>query len=272
MSKLLNLLKITTFAVTEAEFATVGDFWKNQVFFYKRERLYYVTDGEADIILKEKTIHLQKGRLYLIPSHSVLTGKCNNFLSHHFIHFQFDESVYNFFYAIKLKTEVEAGEFDEKYFEILEKYMLQQAKGPLPPQAQLEINGIMQILISKFVPNITLDDDMIQMLDIVSYIDGNLERNITVEELADVAALNKVYFSNKFTKHMGISPSQFIINRRLEKAMDMIKYSDLNLKEISFKVGFESNMYFSRIFKKKIGMTPSEFRLKGANMSQKKKN
>ena len=82
MSRLLNFLKNTAFSVTEAEFATVGDFWKNQVFFYKRERLYYVTDGEADIILKEKTIHLQKGRLYLIPSHSVLTGKCKDFLSH----------------------------------------------------------------------------------------------------------------------------------------------------------------------------------------------
>lgn len=267
MSRLLNFLKNTAFSVTEAEFATVGDFWKNQVFFYKRERLYYVTDGEADIILKEKTIHLQKGRLYLIPSHSVLTGKCKDFLSHHFIHFQFDESVYNFFYAVKLKSEVEADEFDEHYFKVLEKYMLEQAKAPLTPQADLEINGIMQILISKFLPNITLNDDMIQMLDIVSYIDKNLDRNITVEELANVAALNKVYFSNKFTKHMGVSPSQFIINRRLEKAMDMIKYSDLNLKEISFKVGFENNMYFSRIFKKKIGMTPSEFRLKGAKSS-----
>ena len=269
MSRLLTILKNTAFSVTEAEFATVGNFWKNQVFFYKRDRLYYVTDGEADIILKEKTIHLQKGHLYLIPSHSVLTGKCNDFLSHHFIHFQFDEYAYNLFYAVRPKTEVEADEFDEHYFRLLEHNMLEKAKGPLSAQAELEINGIMQILISKFLPSDTLDDDIIQFLDIIAYIDANLHRSITVEELANKAALNKVYFSNIFSKHIGISPSQFIINRRLEKAMDIMRHSDSSLKEIAFKVGFDNAMYFPRIFKKKIGMTPSKFKAKSSGNNQK---
>ena len=114
MGRLLDILKNTTINVTEAEFATVGDFWKNQVFYYKRDRLYYVTDGNADIILKEKTIHLQQGRLYLIPSHSVVDGNCRQFLSHHFVHFQFDDYAYNLFYSLSPKTEVEADELDRK--------------------------------------------------------------------------------------------------------------------------------------------------------------
>ncbi len=262
MGRLLDILKNTTINVTEAEFATVGDFWKNQVFYYKRDRLYYVTDGNADIILKEKTIHLQQGRLYLIPSHSVVDGNCRQFLSHHFVHFQFDDYAYNLFYSLSPKTEVEADEFDEHYFKLLEKYMLEKAQKPLSAQTELEINGIMQILISKFLPDSVFNDDMLLFVDIISYIDEHIGKPITVAELADRAALNKVYFSNIFTKHIGISPSQFVINRKLEKAMDLIRHSDGNMKEIAFKTGFESAMYFSRIFKKKIGMTPSEFKEK----------
>ena len=112
------------------------------------------------------------------------------------------------------------------------------------------------------MPDTAFNDDMLQFVDIISYIDENIDKQITVAELADRAALNKVYFSNIFTKHIGISPSQFVINRKLEKAMDLIRHSDGNMKEIAFKTGFESAMYFSRIFKKKIGMTPSEFKEK----------
>ena len=60
MGRLLDILKNTTINVTEAEFATVGDFWKDQVFYYKRDRLYYVTNGGADIILKEKPVLVVK--------------------------------------------------------------------------------------------------------------------------------------------------------------------------------------------------------------------
>lgn len=175
MGRLLDILKNTTINVTEAEFATVGDFWKNQVFYYKRDRLYYVTDGNADIILKEKTIHLQQGRLYLIPSHSVVDGNCRQFLSHHFVHFQFDDYAYNLFYSLSPKTEVEADEFDEHYFKLLEKYMLEKAQKPLSAQTELEINGIMQILISKFLPDSAFNDDMLLFVDIISYIDEHIQ-------------------------------------------------------------------------------------------------
>ena len=61
---------------------------------------------------------------------------------------------------------------------------------------------------------------------------------------------------------MGISPSQFVINRRLEMAMELIKFSNYSLKEIAYKSGFQNKLYFSRNFKKKIGMTPTEFKNK----------
>lgn len=272
MNQIFNLINNAVLPVTEGEHVTVGSFWKNQVFFYKHERLYYVTDGDAEIYLKDKTLHLKKGYLYFIPSHSVITGKCENFFSHHFIHFRFDDAASNIFYALHLENEVKASEIDEYYFKVIEKYIAEKngdttaltdkAQKSYGLKSELEANAVMQILISRFLPDADPDDSLIQFLDVIEYIDKNIEKEITVEELAGLYSLNKIYFSNKFAKHMGVSPSQFIINRRLEKAMELIKTSNLSLKEISYKCGFQNNLYFSRLFKKKIGMSPSEFKIK----------
>lgn len=263
MSQIFSLINTATFPVTEGEFVTVGSFWKNQVFFYKYERLYYVTDGDAEIYLKDKSIRLKPGYMYFIPSHSVITGKCEEYFSHHFIHFRFERSASNVFYALNLKNEVKAGEADEYFFKRIESYIKSRNEGHGNDLAgELEVSGIMKILISRFLPDIYPDDSIVTFLDIIEYIDKNIERDISVEELADICSLNKIYFSNKFARHMGISPSQFVINRRLEKAMELIKFSNYSLKEIAYKSGFQNNLYFSRIFKKKIGMTPTEFKNK----------
>lgn len=272
MNQIFNLINNAVLPVTEGEHVTVGSFWENQVFFYKHERLYYVSDGDAEIYLKDKTLHLKKGYLYFIPSHSVITGKCENFFSHHFIHFRFDDAASNIFYALHLENEVKASEIDEYYFKVIERYIAEKngdttaltdkSQKSYGLKSELEANAVMQILISRFLPDADPDDSLIQFLDVIEYIDKNIEKEITVEELAGLYSLNKIYFSNKFAKHMGVSPSQFIINRRLEKAMELIKTSNLSLKEISYKCGFQNNLYFSRLFKKKIGMSPSEFKIK----------
>ncbi|MDY2880515.1 MAG: AraC family transcriptional regulator [Candidatus Borkfalkiaceae bacterium] len=263
MSQIFNLINSATFPVTEGDFVTIGSIWKNVVFFYKYERLYYITDGDAEIFLKDKSIRLKPGYMYFIPSHSVITGNCEESFSHHFIHFRFERSASNVFHALALKNEVKAGEADEYFFKRIERYISEKENGHGNDlQTELEINGIMKILISRFLPDIYPDDSIVPFLDVIEYIDKNIEREITVEELADLCSLNKIYFSNKFAKHMGISPSQFVINRRLEKAMELIKFSNLSMKEIAYKCGFQNNLYFSRIFRKKIGMTPTEFKNK----------
>ena len=109
------------------------------------------------------------------------------------------------------------------FFKRIESYVKSRNEGHGNDLAgELEVSGIMKILISRFLPDIYPDDSIVPFLDIIEYIDKNIERDISVEELADICSLNKIYFSNKFARHMGISPSQFVINRRLEKAMELI--------------------------------------------------
>lgn len=63
-----------------------------------------------------------------------------------------------------------------------------------------------------------------------------------------------------FKTHTGLSPNQYQLNLRLEKAKELLLHTSLSVNEIAYQTGFESVFYMSRIFKKKIGMAPRSFR------------
>ena len=74
------------------------------------------------------------------------------------------------------------------------------------------------------------------------------------------------YLSNLFSSVEAVTIEQFWINQRIEKAKELLLYDELNLTEISHRLGYSSLAHLSRQFKKVTGLTPSHFkRLKDAN-------
>lgn len=94
-----------------------------------------------------------------------------------------------------------------------------------------------------------------------NYIDANFaDDSLSVSFLAQKADISETYFRNLFKQQYNLSPSQYIITVRLQKAKSLMKYSFLTLEECALQSGFSSLQYFCRIFKKFTGMTPSEYR------------
>ncbi len=74
------------------------------------------------------------------------------------------------------------------------------------------------------------------------------------------------YLSNLFSSVEAVTIEQFLINQRIEKAKELLLYDELNLTEISHRLGYSSLAHLSRQFKKVTGLTPSHFkRLKDAH-------
>ena len=92
------------------------------------------------------------------------------------------------------------------------------------------------------------------------YIDENYGENITLESLADYMKMNKYYMAHEFKKEMGISPINYLIERRIRECKSLLTTTSLSISEISETVGFSSQSYFSQIFKKATGMTPKKSR------------
>jgi AraC family transcriptional regulator len=94
----------------------------------------------------------------------------------------------------------------------------------------------------------------------LDHISSNLDREITLAQLAQVAGVSVFHFARTFTRTMGVSPSRYVSRMRLEKAMADIAAGKLSLAEIAFKAGFSSQASFTRAFYRATGLTPGEYR------------
>jgi AraC-like DNA-binding protein len=92
------------------------------------------------------------------------------------------------------------------------------------------------------------------------YFRDNLNTNVNIEQLASELNVGYSYFRQMFRKYTGISPTQYHLSLRIQKAKDLLISTDYSFKEIAIDLGFESYFYFSRIFKDKTGKSPMEFR------------
>jgi AraC family transcriptional regulator len=94
----------------------------------------------------------------------------------------------------------------------------------------------------------------------LDYVSANLDKEITLAELAQVAGVSVFHFARTFTRTMGVSPGRYVSRMRLEEAMADIAAGKLSLAEIAFKAGFSSQASFTRAFYRATGLTPGEYR------------
>lgn len=94
----------------------------------------------------------------------------------------------------------------------------------------------------------------------VSYINNNYEREISLKDIAQYVFLSTSYFTRAFKEEMGISPINYLLKTRIERAKELIKGSNLKISDIALSVGFSNQQRFNDIFKKYVKMTPLQFR------------
>jgi AraC-like DNA-binding protein len=88
-------------------------------------------------------------------------------------------------------------------------------------------------------------------------IDAEFRKKIDLVFLSDQVMLSKDYLRHKFKEEFGVSPIQYLINKRIEKARRLISDEGKKVKEAAYECGFENEYYFSRLFKKVTGHAPS---------------
>ncbi len=86
--------------------------------------------------------------------------------------------------------------------------------------------------------------------------------DISNKLLSEKAGISEVYFRKLFKECYGISPGQYLLKIKIDKAKQMLKTGTLTVTEISSKCGYSNVYHFCEIFKKKTGMTPTEYRKK----------
>ena len=94
----------------------------------------------------------------------------------------------------------------------------------------------------------------------VNYVYSHISERITIKELAAHAGVSESYLSREFTRELGIPVSNYIREKKVELAEQLLKNSDKSISDIACSLSFSSQSHFSDIFKSVTGTTPAKYR------------
>lgn len=232
--------------------------------------LFYVISGKGSFVVENKTFPVKENDLVIINPNIEHTEKSYNSNPLEYIvlgidglSFNFDKenlnqqySVYNFnndkreilFYLKLLLKELEEQKKEYELIclnilEVLLIYIMRHA------------NYAFSVTKASLSKNINRECNKIKR-----YLDSNYALDISLDNLADLTHMNKYYLIHAFTKYSGMSPINYLNNKRIEESKNLLATTDYSIAEISNVIGFSSQSYFSQSFKKKLRISPNEYR------------
>lgn len=94
----------------------------------------------------------------------------------------------------------------------------------------------------------------------IGFMQKNLSVAITVDNIAESVRLSASFFSRKFKQDTGYAPIEYFNHLRIQKACQLLHFSDMRINEVASQIGIDDPFYFSRLFKKQMGVSPVEYR------------
>lgn len=98
----------------------------------------------------------------------------------------------------------------------------------------------------------------VQLQQVIDYIHTHLDEDLSLFKIAQVINISPTYFSSLFKRATGISPHQYVIKQRVERAKLLLTTTDLAIADIALQVGFSSQSHLTQHFKRLTGMTPKQ--------------
>jgi AraC family transcriptional regulator len=100
----------------------------------------------------------------------------------------------------------------------------------------------------------------VRLQRVIDYIAANCHRDITLSDVAEVADLSRFHFARLFRLQMGMTPHRYLMERRLERAKDLLRLDKSTVTDIALETGFTGTRHFSRAFRGYVGVSPTEWK------------
>jgi AraC-like DNA-binding protein len=248
-----------------AAYTKVPKSWKDHDYIPDFNKLYFITEGEGYVKVGEQELYPQPGDMVLLPAGELQSYGTisDNTFGKYWCHFKAKIGNLHLFQVVKTGCIVRIDDVDslKREFERLIRYS---RSGELT--SGFRVNAILLEIIAQFIDgceaarmNTTVTSSVEKMSEVLKYIEGHLDSDMTVEDLAQIAHFHPNYFIRLFKNFTGHSPIQYINRMRLEKAKHLLTLTEWNVSLIADAVGMEL-YYFSRIFKEYTGFSPTAYR------------
>lgn len=169
---------------------------------------------------------------------------------------------YHFVIGVAMITRycVHAGMEQEKAYSLSDFYILKMDKCQTIAEIA-DLHDVMCIDICKQM-NVLRNSQILSkpIVLCIDYIYSHIHNRITVSELSNHLNLSESYLSKLFHKEMGLPISQYILNLKIEKAKNLLQYSEYTIIDIANYLSFSSQSHFIQVFQKFTGLTPHKYR------------
>lgn len=229
--------------------------------------LCYVINGKGEFTMYSKKYKLEKGHIFIIFTNSTFTLKADSnnpwelgvigFDGALFIHYLSLMSIYSHEPVIQYNV--------DDYLTNLFEEMLQTEKY-VDYIGDIKLTGLIFLFFGRLMEFNSINNivkrtrEELYIYDAMKYINENYNKKISVNEVTKVLGLDRSYFSKLFKKLAGVSPQQYILQYKIDKACELLANTYLGIGYISDIVGYNNYFSFSKTFKKIKGISPVSYR------------
>ena len=212
-------------------------------------------EGETEYYINGKTYISNKTRMVILPNGTVYDWVCKKSGSYIIAEFDSDKT-FNDILTFDISTQL-----SEKLLKSMKE--LEYKRTIHSPLCEIEcireIYGIILKLCESSPKEYTSSDGMKKITPAVEFIAKHCDSNPSNDELSQMCGISTVYFRKLFSRHMGMSPVNYIHALRTEKAKELLCSDYGSITDIALSLGYPSIYDFSRTFKKYVGVSPKKF-------------
>ena len=222
--------------------------------------LLYITGGSLEIRLENATHYANPGTFFIISpgtTHFHLTQD-NQQVEYLWIHFTGNNS----------RNLIEHFELDtnKPLFVGIHHYMYESWQRLfnafiLNDKYFLDISSaILTEILAQFSRYLRYPSHNNSLLKSISYIHKHFSTDIKINYLAKMENLSETHYRALFKKLTGVSPTDYITQRRIESALKLLENPNISIADVALKSGYNDQYYFIKVFKKNTGITPGKYR------------
>lgn len=259
--------------VRHGGYAKINSSWHGRDHNIQVTKIFYILKGSGHLIVEGEHYFLESGNFYIVPEghlHSFYITD-DNIIEKYWFHVNVKTDSADLFNILNVPVCVTAAN-TKKATEICKNlsdciYRMQSCNAnQIPISLMLNEKSTLAILI-EYIFNCFEEDTQKSQQSlskdfavIINYIDRNLCTDIKIEKLAELVNMHPNYFVSKFKKIYSQTPHQMILNKKIEKAKELLVFTKLSISHIANYLGYNDIYYFSAQFKKITHLSPSKYR------------